>query len=210
MHLMANSSLYKQQGAGEMKYHLPNQFVVFDMEWTAWEGCLERSWNGQGEYPEIFNIGAILIQGHELLIAKSNSDIVNLEIVKKLPPFTEKLTGYTQTDIDKEGIPLQDALDNLVQMGPELMYYFWGSDHYLADLDVLKRNLDRKRISWPFFLGQVRDIRPLFISHGVPAHKYSSSTIPEYFGLPKRKQSHRGEDDALSIVTALKALLKKD
>ena len=36
----------------------PN-IVIFDLEWTAWEGSKERNWTGLGEKREIVQIGAI-------------------------------------------------------------------------------------------------------------------------------------------------------
>ena len=32
--------------------------VVYDLEYTAWEGSLERNWGGPNEDPEIIQIGA--------------------------------------------------------------------------------------------------------------------------------------------------------
>ena len=36
--------------------------VVYDLEYTAWEGSLERNWRGLDEEPEIIQIGVILMK----------------------------------------------------------------------------------------------------------------------------------------------------
>ena len=37
--------------------------VVFDLEWTAWEGSRDRNWSGPKEEREIIEIGAVKIDG---------------------------------------------------------------------------------------------------------------------------------------------------
>ena len=46
------------------------EIVVCDLEWTAWEGSLERSWSGPGEYREVIQIGAVCLDAvHFRLVA---------------------------------------------------------------------------------------------------------------------------------------------
>ena len=35
--------------------------VVFDLEWTAWEGSIQRGWSEDWEHREIVQIGAVLV-----------------------------------------------------------------------------------------------------------------------------------------------------
>ena len=37
------------------------QFVIFDLEYTTWQGAQDRHWMGDGEYKEIIEIGALKI-----------------------------------------------------------------------------------------------------------------------------------------------------
>ena len=43
-------------------FNLPKKIVVFDTEFTAWEGSLERDWRGEDEYREIVQIGAVIVE----------------------------------------------------------------------------------------------------------------------------------------------------
>lgn len=36
-----------------MTFELPEQFVLFDTEYTGWEGSQERGWSAPGEYREL-------------------------------------------------------------------------------------------------------------------------------------------------------------
>ena len=46
--------------------NLQPKIIIFDTEFTAWEGSLARNWNGPGEYREIIQIGAILVDTQNL------------------------------------------------------------------------------------------------------------------------------------------------
>jgi len=37
------------------------QIIIFDTEYTAWEGAKERNWSGSGEHREIVQIAAVKI-----------------------------------------------------------------------------------------------------------------------------------------------------
>ena len=37
-------------------YTLPNFFILFDTEYTAWKGSLDKNWSGSSEYKEILQI----------------------------------------------------------------------------------------------------------------------------------------------------------
>ena len=41
---------------------LPDTFIIFDTEFTAWEGSMQRGWSGQNEHREIVQISAIRIK----------------------------------------------------------------------------------------------------------------------------------------------------
>ena len=90
---------------------LDGPVVVFDLEWTAWEGSRERNWSGPREEREIIEIGAVKLDG-----ANGLTDIVRFENLVRptLNPivssyFTD-LTGITQTLIDNEAMPFRDAI----------------------------------------------------------------------------------------------------
>jgi len=42
-------------------------FVIADLEYTSWEGALERGWDRPGEFREIVQIGAVKVQRSDSL-----------------------------------------------------------------------------------------------------------------------------------------------
>lgn len=41
---------------------LPETFIIFDTEYTSWEGSQERNWNGENEFRELVQISAIRVK----------------------------------------------------------------------------------------------------------------------------------------------------
>ena len=39
--------------------HLPQSLIIYDTEYTSWQGSQERDWSGAREYQELVQIGAI-------------------------------------------------------------------------------------------------------------------------------------------------------
>lgn len=184
--------------------NLPDTFVVFDMEWTAWKGSMNRGWSGPGEYREIYDIGAVQVTGEAFTIRGTYRQLIKLELVPALPAYSTKLTGITQKDIEEGGVGWREAVSAFKEFVGNRPAYAWGHDG-----DVLIENCRLKNIPNPFSPDQFRNMREIFKACGVPADNYYSSTIVEYFGEHNTHTAHQGLDDALNIVEALKLLRAK-
>lgn len=183
---------------------LPNEFIVFDMEWTAWEGSQDRGWDGPDEYREIYDIGAVLVTGDDFTMQETYHQLVKLEIVPTLPAFSTKLTGITQTQIDADGIPFSEMVPAFKRFAGDRPIYCWGIDG-----ERLAENCELKKVPNPFPATQFRNMRDVFSAQGVPADEYMSSTIVQYFGEVNTHTAHQGLDDAQNIVEALRLLQER-
>ena len=189
------------------KINLPDEFVIFDMEWTAWEGSREREWSGPREQREIYDIGAVLArrnQAGEFVVMNTFRQLVTLELTDALPEYSVKLTGITQAEIDEKGVSLAEMVRAFRTFAGERTIYAWGSDG-----DVLAENCEMKQVPNPFSAAQFRDLREVFKVCGIPAEDYMSSTIVEYFGEKNKHTAHQGLDDALNQVEALNLLVAR-
>ena len=180
---------------------LPKEFIVYDMEWTAWEGSKERNWSNPNEHREIFDIGAVLVTGDDFNNNATYRQLVVLEAVPELPKYSVDLTGITQEKLNKNGIPFNDMLSAFKKFCNNLHIYAWGEDGA-----VIIENCKLKKLKNPFSPDQIHNMRNVFKQHGIPAENYMSSTIVEYFGHKNKHTSHHGLDDALNIVEALQLL----
>ena len=181
--------------------NLPNDFIIFDLEFTAWEGSKERNWSRKGEYREIYDIGAVLVAGKNYEVKNTFRQLVTLELVPSLPQYSVDLTGITQKDIDTNGILFSEMLKKFEAFVDNRDIYAWGHDG-----DILQENCQLKSVENPFSMKRFNNMREVFKEHGIPADDYHISTIVEYFGEKNKHTAHQGLDDALNIVEALRLL----
>lgn len=184
-----------------MRINLPDEFIVFDLEWTAWEGSQKRKWSGPDEYREIFDNGAVLVSGRDFQIKDQYRQLVRLDVVSELPEYSISLTGITQQELDEDSVSFSKMIADFSQFVGNREMYCWGTDG-----EVIAENCELKKINNPFDMNNFKNMRDVFKGCGVPADDYHSSTIVEYFGKENSRVSHQGLDDAVNIVEALRLL----
>jgi len=78
------------------------KYIVFDTEFTSWEGSQENNWSKKGEHRELVQIGAYKIHNGEII------ETLNLFIKPRINPLLSKyfidLTGITNKKINKDGL----------------------------------------------------------------------------------------------------------
>jgi len=181
---------------------LPAQFILFDTEYTAWEGVLERKWTGPNEHREIVQIGAIRVNG-ATLAEEGEAFAVLVRPVRNpaLSAFFTELTGITQEMVERAGTDFPSAIRSFAKWGEELPLASWGSDPM-----VLAENCNLARIPFQFRPEQFFDIRTVFGAGGIRADQYYSSTIVRAFGKEPARRGHSGLNDARTILDGLRLL----
>ena len=177
----------------------PEEFTIFDTEFTAWEGSHARGWSNPGEHREIIQIGAIKVDK----LKETDSFLMYVKPKKnpELSDYIIKLTGITQADIDTKGVEYKEALAQFHKWCRELPIYSFGLDG-----EVMKENSELVQILFPFNSSQFHDVRRVFQKAGVDTGSYMSSTIPRAFGVEPPPDAHDALSDARSILLALQQL----
>ena len=184
-------------------------FVIFDTEYTSWEGCNEKGWNkDEGEYKELVQIGAVKCSCVDFSIESTFSVISNPMINPVLSEYFVDLTGITNQEIQDKGVELPDALDKFAEFVNEDVCYSYGDDKGILEYNVEVHNLEDD-----FGVQQIEsnDIRPIFKLFGVPTENYSSGTVCEHFDRkPDTGASqHNAVYDCLSLRLALKQAVEE-
>lgn len=184
---------------------LAGTVVVFDLEWTAWEGSRERNWSGPNEDREIVEIGALKLDGadrfreivaFENLVRPRRNPIVSTY-------FTE-LTGITQTLVDNEAMPFHEAI--------ALFEAFVGYDStpllsFSQDAEVLRHNYSLNDQPCPFPDSQFHNVAPAIATVcGREPGSFSTSDLPEIFAFPPPTNAHRALGDSRCIAETLRIL----
>src|SRR5581483_5945183 len=144
-------------------HHLPSEIILFDTEFTSWEGTWERDWSGPGEHREIVQIGAIRVDTQHWRELGTMLLFVKPKINPELSAYFTNLTGITQTVIDENGIPFPAAIETFAAWCAETPLYSWGSDWA-----VLNENCELLEIPCPIPESQASDIRGIFREKNIP------------------------------------------
>ena len=187
-----------------MELALPKEFVLWDLEYTAWKGSRERNWSGPNEYKEIIQVGAVRVQD----FAETSVFFEYVKPVKNplLSEFIVELTGVTQKNIDEEGVSFEAALDTFQQFLEKTLAYCWG-----IDTEILEGNSALLGGALQLSREQFHNIKPLVVpllqKLEIDETKYSSGTLIQAFGNSKRR-AHDAVNDMRNLLDAIVELRK--
>ncbi len=185
-----------------MKLGLPSEFVLFDLEWTSWEGFMQSNWQMPGKYREVIQIGALKV-GNNLEEKDFLSVFIKPTKNPELSPFIIGLTGITQAQVES-GTTLEQAVAEFSLFTGNLPMYSYGDD-----AEVLKANCELLDMSFPFALEQCNNLRPqmklVLEERGIDYSAYSSGTLIEAFGK-KGGRAHDAVNDMRNLLEVIKAV----
>lgn len=171
------------------------RLVVYDLEYTSWEGARERRWNGPGEHREIVQLGAIrLVDGVELSI------LVRPRINFTLSAYFVDLTGISQARMDEEGIDFPMALACFADFAGDALLLSNGRDE-----EVLRENCRLTGIEFPFG-GRCRDIAAVLSEAAGHREQILSCEMGRAFGLDLNETAHDALGDARQVAAAVRLL----
>lgn len=184
---------------------LTGPVVIFNLEWTAWEGSRERDWSGPKEEREIIEIGAVKLNsadGFKEIVAFEN--LVRPTRNPIVSSYFTELTGITQTLIDNEAMPFREAIT--------FFEGFVGYDGapilcFGREEEILRHNCAINNLPCPFADTQFQNIAPAIAAAvGREPGSFSSSDLPALFAFPPPTKAHRALGDARCIAETLRLL----
>jgi hypothetical protein len=116
--------------------------VIFDTEYTSWEGSVDRRWTGPGEYKEIIEIGAIRVVWPDGEVVGEFALLVKPIINPILSHYCSSLTGITQMALDQEGVSFDDALQRFCRFCGKSPTFSFGNDAAVIGENIATMKVD--------------------------------------------------------------------
>lgn len=188
---------------------LEEEFIIFDTEFTAWNGSQKRKWCFEWEHKELISISALKVKyvSNELLIIDKFNCLIKPIINPKLSDYIINLTGITQKNIDMKGINFKEFIKKFYEFSNNLNLYSYGND-YVEIEENLNLNLikTKKYYDWKnkFF-----DICVFLKKKSIDTTKYTCGTVYKHFNIKPEKEIkvHDAEWDTYSLYLTIKYII---
>lgn len=186
-----------------LQSHKPH-IVVFDLEFTAWEGSVARRWLGPGEFTEVVQIGAVKLDAEDLTEIDSLNLLVRPRINPVLSDYIQKLTGITNVRLMASGIDFDEAYRRFVTFADGGMIAAFGRD----DL-ILQTNLELYGIKNAPLMPQYTNIIPWLRENDIEPHGHHACDVAALCGATYVAREHDALDDARSVALGVRTLIAK-
>jgi inhibitor of KinA sporulation pathway (predicted exonuclease) len=180
------------------------QLIIFDLEFTAWEGSLARQWLGPGEFKEVVQIGAVRLRGDDLTSEESFDCLVRPRINLRLSDYFEKLTGISNDRLLAEGADFEQAYRHFLTFAGDGVIAAFGRDDWVLQENIRLYGLKDVPPLPPF-----RNLRDWFDAQGFDTSRLHSCDIGPLLGVPFEGRQHDALCDARSIAAGMSVLLNR-
>jgi inhibitor of KinA sporulation pathway (predicted exonuclease) len=173
------------------------EIIVWDTEYTTWEGAHARNWNGKEEWRELVQLAA-----RRLNIETGETVAEQMFFVKpvrnpELSDFFMELTKVTQEQVDQEGLSFAEALETFEGFVGDTPCFSYGPDVHIFQEGCVTHQI-------PFTMkNQFYDARVYLKEAGIDVTQYTSGTVSRAVGINLEGHVHDAMHDVNSLSTAL-------
>ena len=173
--------------------------IVFDTEYTAWEGSMARGWSEPWEHREIVQIGAVKLDAATMQEEAALDLIVRPVLNPILSDYFIELTGVTNDRLSREGTTLAEAVDRLTEfMGPDAPALSNGNDW-----GMIEQNCTLLDMACGLPKDRCIDIRTPLQKAFAVGRPVDSYLLAGMVGTTVEGRAHDAVFDARSIAAAL-------
>jgi inhibitor of KinA sporulation pathway (predicted exonuclease) len=176
--------------------------VVFDLEFTAWEGSLARRWSLPGERTELVQIGAVKIDAARLKVVDEFEILVQPRLNPVLSDYFIALTGIGNEALAERGVDFVTAYRSFLDFAGGATAWAFGRD----DL-ILEENI--ALYGWRGALPPLSygNVIPWFAEHGIDLKGKHACDVAEAAGAAFEGRRHDALDDAKSVARGMLHLI---
>lgn len=197
-----------------------SHFVLFDLEYTTFEGCNKHGWHG-AQKREAVQLAAARINADTLEIMDTLNLCVKPTVNPKLSDYFTALTGITQEQVDTQGVSFGSAYKTFKHFaGPDKCFsHCWNEDiDSLADGAVLNECLalnGLEDMTHPHYINIAPWFKKRYTENNIHIAKQSSGQIATLLGHEKEikktgLQPYNALYDIYSLLQGIKHFDGKD
>ncbi len=186
------------------------EVVIFDTEFTTWEGAMKRNWSGENEHRELVQIAAQKINLHTGVVLDSFEVLVKPQINPILSDYFVELTHITQEQIEASGIIFAEAYQSFMDWSAGLKKYSFSQTlDSASDMGVLQENIALYSLLLGLNEAEFGTVTGVFQAVGIDTAQYNSGRLYQAFDLDLSGHQHNAMHDVDSIVASLFAVKER-
>lgn len=174
--------------------------VVFDLEFTSWEGSLARGWDRTNEYKELVQIGAVKLDAHSLKIVDEFETLVRPRINPVLSDYLVALTGVTNDAMAKRGVDFASGYRAFLDFVGDGAMWAFGRDDAIFIENMKLYGLQMK-------LPAYHNVIPWMAAQGIDLAGKHACDVAGAAGVAFEGREHDALSDARSVATGMIALI---
>lgn len=178
--------------------------VVFDLEFTAWEGSVLYRWLRPGEFTELVQIGALRVDAQSLQVEAELDLLVRPRINPLLSSYFVELTGITNAELAARGMDFESAYAEFIRFCDGAPIAAFGRDDLIFDANFRLYGL---RGLPP--LPRYTNIVPWLIENGIDPKGRNACDVGPLCGVPFTGQKHNALADTRSVLSGIAALVAR-
>jgi inhibitor of KinA sporulation pathway (predicted exonuclease) len=183
---------------------LSQHIILFDTEYTAWEGSKGRKWSEPWEHREIIQIAALRVELNQGVTELDWFDhLVKPKHNPVLSPYIIGLTGIEQAALDARGIGFAEAFAAFYAFCDQgcIPLFCYGDDPSVLDENCALNDIGRIT-----FHAGIHDIRDIFEQAGIDTRQYTSGTVYQAVGAEFDHSAHNALNDVRSLAVTIQHL----
>ncbi len=178
--------------------------IVFDLEFTSWQGALKGRWLAPGQFREVVQIGAVRLDVLSLTELATCNLLVQPRLNPELSDYLVQLTGISNARVAQDGVDFVPAYQRFIDFCADGTACAFGRD----DL-VLAENRALYGLTAGPTLRRYLNIAEWLRANGIDTKGRHACDVGPLCGADFVGQRHDALDDARSVAAGIRELVRK-
>lgn len=178
--------------------------VVFDLEFTAWQGSVTHRWSRPGEFTELTQIGAVKVDVRSLNVIDEMNVLVRPRINPVLSDYFVELTGIANDAMAAHGVDFVEAYERFVQFVDGGVIAAFGRDDLIFTANIRLYGL-KQMPQVPRYINVI----PWLLENGIDPRGKNACDVAPLAGVAFEGHKHDALDDSRGVLAGIRALVER-